>query len=300
MKTLTITLLSIAAVFAAVGQLTLPNHAESVKFAVIGDSGTGDREQIQVGQLMADMRSLFPFTFVIMNGDNMYGRELARDFEKKFEKPYKPLLDAGVKFYASLGNHDDANQTKYKLFNMNGERYYTFKPKDGVRFFALDSTYMDKKQLAWLENELSSSGSEWKIVFFHHPIYSSGGRHGSDLELRAVLEPLFVKHDVSVVFSGHEHFYERLKPQRGIEYFISGSAGKLRKGNIRKTELTAKGFDRDHHFMLVEIKGDQMWFQALSRSGSTIDSGVIARKAGVISREETRSSTPRASSAAAK
>ena len=65
-----------------------------------------------------------------MLGDNLYGNEGAKDFEKKFERPYKALLDAGVKFYASLGNHDNPNQRFYKLFNMNGQRYYNFKPKD--------------------------------------------------------------------------------------------------------------------------------------------------------------------------
>ena len=111
------------------------------------------------------MHERFPFEFVLMVGDNMYGGESARDFERKFEIPYKPLLDAGVKFYASLGNHDSPNQKMYKLFNMNGQRSYTFRPKLGVRFFALDSNYMDRTQLAWLEKELATSGSDWKIAY---------------------------------------------------------------------------------------------------------------------------------------
>ena len=90
-----------------------------------------------------------------MMGDNLYGGNSDKDFKKKFEEPYKPLLDANIKFYASLGNHDNPNERLYKLFNMNGERYYTFRPKAGVRFFALDSNYMDKPQLAWLEKELA-------------------------------------------------------------------------------------------------------------------------------------------------
>ena len=259
-------------------QSALPNLPDSLKFAVIGDSGTGGREQHQIAAQMVKARQKLPLKFVIMLGDNMYGGESPRDFQRKFEEPYKELLEAGVKFYASLGNHDEPTQANYKLFNMNGRRYYTFKPRDGVRFFALDTTYMDEKQLAWLEKELAGSGSEWKIAFFHHPLYSSGGRHGSDLELRKVLEPLFVKHGVDIVFAGHDHLYERVKPQKGIYHFVSGGAAKLRRGNIRKSDLTAKGFDQDRHFMLVEIEGDRLWFQAISRTGQIVDSGMIMQR----------------------
>jgi len=258
-------------------QLLLPGKQDSVRFAVMGDTGTGGKPQYEVARQLAEWRTRFPFEFVLMMGDNLYGGQAPGDYRSKFETPYKPLLDAGVKFYASLGNHDDANQRFYKNFNMGGKRYYTFTPKPGVRFFALNSNYMDREQLAWLQTELRSSGGDWKICFFHHPLYSSGARHGSDVELRAVLEPVFVQFGVSAVFAGHDHFYERLKPQQGIYYFISGAGGQLRRGNIRQTNLTAKGFDQDNHFVLVEIAGDEMYFQTISRTGTTVDSGVIQR-----------------------
>jgi hypothetical protein len=259
---------------------TLPAKPDSLRFAVIGDTGTGTKSQYEVGQTLLQFRAKFPFEFALMLGDNIYGKEGGKDFEKKFERPYKTLLDAGVKFYAALGNHDDPNQRFYKLFNMAGERYYSFRPKAGVRFFALDSNYMDKTQLEWLNKELSSSGSEWKICFFHHPLYSSGEKHGPSLELRKVLEPVLLQHDVSVVLSGHEHFYERLNPQKGIYYFIEGGSAKLREGNVAKTTLTAKAFDRDNSFMLVEIAGDELYFQTISRTGETIDSGTFERPKG--------------------
>jgi hypothetical protein len=252
---------------------TLAPHAEkSLRFAVIGDSGTGDKPQYQVGERMTESRSVFPYEFVLMLGDNIYGTE---DFVKKFERPYKALLDLKIPFYASLGNHDDPNQRFYKPFNMDGKRYYTFE-KEGARFFALDSNYMDQPQVDWLEKELSTSKNTWKIVYFHHPLYSSGARHGSEVDLRTVLEPLFLKYGVSVVFSGHEHFYERLKPQNGITYFTNGGAAKLREGNIRVgSEMTAKGFDSDRSYMLVEIHDKTMYFQALSRTGELVDSGSV-------------------------
>ncbi len=261
-------------------QVLLPVKDGALRFAVIGDSGTGGSGQYEIGQQLAQYHQSFPFDMMLMLGDNLYGGGSARDFEKKFEHPYKPLLDSGVKFYAVLGNHDDPNQRSYRFFNMNGERYYTFRPKNGIRFFALDSNYMDSKQLEWLERALQQSGSDWKICLFHHPLYSSGETHGSSVELRRILEPMFIKYGVSVVFSGHDHFYERIKPQNGIYYFVSGAAGQLRKGNVGKTDLTAKAFDTDNHFMLVEIAGEQMYFETVSRTGQVVDSGVITRPNG--------------------
>ena len=262
----------------AAQSVTLPNQPDSLKFAIIGDSGTGSESQYRIAKQMTDARAAFPYQFVLMMGDNLYGGSKEQDYQKKFEQPYKALLDGGVKFYASLGNHDNPNERLYKPFNMNGERYYTFKPKDGVRIFALDSNYMDKPQLEWLEKELQASGSDWKIAFFHHPLYSSGEQHGSDLQLRQELEPLFLKYGVDVVFAGHEHFYERIKPQKGIYYFTSGGAAKLREGNVKTgSALTAKSFDTGYHFMLIELGKDAMSFQAISDQGKTVDSGTLPR-----------------------
>jgi hypothetical protein len=259
--------------------VALPNRTGSFKFAVLGDFGTGDRPQYELAAQMAKVYQSFKYELVVLVGDNLYGSERPQDFKKKFEDPYKPLLDAGVKFYASLGNHDAREQRFYKPFNMDGKLYYTFSPKPEIRFFALESTYPVPEQIQWLEKELKASGSHWKIVFFHHPLYSSGDRHGSDLRLREVLEPLFLQNNVSLVLTGHDHFYERVKPQKGIQYFVVGSGGRLREGNIdRSTGITAKGFDTDLAFMAAEIVGDDMFFNTVSRTGQTIDSGVFTRR----------------------
>jgi predicted MPP superfamily phosphohydrolase len=260
--------------------LTLPNRADSLKFAVLGDFGTGRTPQYELAAQMARLHDRFRFELVITVGDNIYGSERADDFRKKFEEPYKPLLDANVKFYASLGNHDDREQRYYKLFNMDGKLYYSFKaPRQDTRFFALESTYRDPKQIQWLEKELQDSGEKWKIPYFHHPLYSSGDRHGSDAEWRRILEPLFVKYGVSVVFAGHDHFYERVKPQKGIVHFVVGSGGQLRRGNIDKTTgMTAKGFDTEQAFLAAEISGDEMFFNVVSRAGQIVDTGVIQRR----------------------
>jgi predicted phosphodiesterase len=260
----------------AAGDTQAPTAQNSLRFAVIGDSGTGDRPQYETAGMMSRSHDVFPFDFVLMVGDNMYGSERPQDFVRKFELPYKTLLDSKIPFYAALGNHDDPNQRFYRPFNMNGERYYTFK-KQSVRFFALDSNYMDRDQLAWLKQELEASGSDWKIPFFHHPLYSSGGTHGSEVDLRQQIEPLFLQYGVSVVFAGHEHFYERVRPQKGIQYFTTGGAAKLRTGDLKKTNFSALGYDTDTTYMLVEIAGDVMNFQTLNRVGQRIDGGKVTK-----------------------
>jgi hypothetical protein len=268
------------------GELALPLADGSVRFAVIGDSGRGDRRQQEVADQMVAWRAKFPFDFVLMLGDNIYDRHTPRDYQLKFEQPYSALLAAGVTFHAVLGNHDDPGQVYFAPFNMGGERYYTFRRNErrlaglagaGVRFFALDSRSVDLAQLDWLRRELAASGTAWKICFLHHPLYTSGRYRGTARTLRLALEPILVDGDVDVVLSGHEHFYERLRPQRGISYFTSGGAGSLRRGDIRPSTVLAKGFDEDYHFMLVEVSGNELYFQAVSRTGSTIDAGVIRR-----------------------
>jgi 3',5'-cyclic AMP phosphodiesterase CpdA len=252
----------------------LPVAPGSVKFAVIGDNGTGKQPQFDVAEQMVAARTRFPFEFVIMMGDNLYGTQ---DVVEKFERPYSKLLQASVPFFAALGNHDDPSKRTYRGFNMGGERYYTY-TKGDVRFFVFDTNVMDRAQMAWIEQALQQSSDPWKIAYFHHPLYSDGDRHGSNVELRVMLEPLFVRYGVSAVFSGHEHFYERTTPQKGITYFIEGSSGQLRKGNVNRSPMTAAAFDQDHTFMLVEIIGDRLNFETISRTGKVVDSGVVQRR----------------------
>ena len=258
--------------------VTLPMREGSLRMAVFGDAGRGSKDQYDLGVLMAEYHQTFPFDTVLLTGDNIYGKDSAQDMKNKFELPYKTLLDQGVKFYASLGNHDTSSQRFYAPFNMNGEEYYRLE-RNGVSFYALNSTYLDKKQLDWLTEQLNKDPNKWRVMFFHHPPYSSGGRHGSDEDVRTVLHPLFVRHGVDIVFTGHDHFYERVKPQDGITYFVAGAAGKIRKGDLKdRSAITAKGFDTDLSFMLVEFTGDEMHFQVISKAGATVDSGVIARR----------------------
>jgi hypothetical protein len=267
--------------------LALPRRPGSIRFAAIGDAGRGDRAQYDVSARMQAFRRVFAYDFVVMLGDNVYDGGTPEDYRRKFELPYEPLLEDGVDFYATIGNHDAVNQPHYPPFNMGGRRYYTFAADQSllarladtdVQFFMIDTETLDRPQLVWLNREMGRSDADWKIPVFHRPIYTSG-RYATPARIfRNALEPVFLRHGVKVALSGHEHFYERIRPQQGITYFISGGAGSLREGDIRRTGLTAAGFDIDYHFMLFEVIGDELFYQAISRTGHSIDAGSVTRR----------------------
>ena len=271
--------------------LTLPLKPDSVRFAVVGDNGTADSSENQIGDQMQKAQQASKFNFVIMLADNLYVGASPRDFQDRFERPYKALLDRGVLFYAALGNHDDSNEVSYVPFHMGGNRYYTH-TEGNVEFFVLDTNYMDNTQLDWLQQELQKSQAAWKVAYFHHPLYSSGKTHGSSKDLRMVLEPIFEKYGVNAVFSGHDHIYERVNPQNGIQYFVVGASGKLRNGDLKNDSMKAAGFDSDRSFMLAEITGDDLYYQAISRTGDTVDSGVFNRKVSAANVHAAEAQTP--------
>jgi Calcineurin-like phosphoesterase len=257
-----------------------PLQPNSVRFGVIGDSGTGSSAQYEMAREMLAIHKATNFGFVIMLGDNLYGGHAPGDFADKFERPYKPLLDRGVEFYASLGNHDSTSEVTYAPFHMGGQRYYTFS-KGNVQFFVLDSNYMSGEQLDWLKSEMQKSIADWKIAYFHHPLYSNGKRHGGDNNLRAILVPVFRQYGVNVVLSGHDHVYERITPQDGTVYFVLGNSGQLRSGGLDKTEEEAAGYDHDRCFMIMEAVGNRLYFKTISRTGEIVDSGILTRRAAV-------------------
>jgi hypothetical protein len=261
---------------AAGPSLTVPNRSDTFKFAVLGDNGSGDKGQYDLAEQMVAVHQVFNYGLVIMLGDNFYGSQTPSELVRKFDRPYKPLLDRGVKFYAAIGNHDEPFTINYPPLNMGGQRYYSF-ARDLVRFFVLDTNVVDAEQLRWFEATLKQSPEPWKIAYFHHPLYGNAGRHGAAVDLRVLLEPLLLRYGVSVVFSGHDHIYERLKPQKGIAYFVAGSGGKLRKGDLAPSPTTAAGFDQEQAFLIAEVATNELHFQTIARTGVTVDSGTIPR-----------------------
>jgi 3',5'-cyclic AMP phosphodiesterase CpdA len=254
---------------------------DKIRFAVLGDWGTGDSDGNGIASQMSNTHRRSPFDFVIAAGDNIYPDGEGRRFNKNFERPFAPLLRDRVNFYAVLGNHDvehgRQDQCQYPLFNMGGKNYYTIQQGSGLaEFFMIDSTDYDAAQAGWLQKALAASTARWKIAVFHHPIYSSGNKHGSNLSLRRSLEPLFTKYGVQAAFSGHDHIYERIKPQQRIQYFVTGAGGKTRRGGVElDSPIRAASFDEDNHFMVIEVDHDQIGFQAISETGRVVDRGAI-------------------------
>jgi predicted phosphodiesterase len=276
----------------AVSLTAMAQNAEGAKqtitFAVIGDTGTGDEAQLAVARQMVKQREKTPFEFVLMLGDNIYEKGEERLIKSHFEDPYKDLLAAGVQFYAALGNHDIIKglefQTKYPKFNMGGRRYYNFKKGASdsgahlVEFFALDSNLMTPEQLRWLEENLKSSTAHWKVSFLHHSIYSSSRMHSQYVKLRAQLEPLYIKYGLNAAFSGHSHCYERVKPQSGIYYFTEGASGEIKRNTLdRRSPLFAAGEDKINSFLIVQVNEDEMKVEAIGADGNLIDSHTFKR-----------------------
>ena len=258
-----------------------PAVQEVFRFVAFGDSGTGESGQYAVAKAMLAHHDEHRFDTALMLGDNIYPNGDPALFKEKFEKPYDKLLERGVLFHAALGNHDVQRgreaQLKYRHFNMNGKAYYSFVKGGGIiEFFALDSTQITREQITWLEGALLASKALWKIAYFHHPVYSSAGTHGSDMKLRAVFEPLFVKFGVAAVLSGHDHTYERTKPQKGVTYFVSGVGGKLRRGDLdRRSPIFEAGDDRVNSFMYFEVTPEKLSFWAIDVLGETLDKGSL-------------------------
>jgi Calcineurin-like phosphoesterase len=258
---------------------------EVIRFIVFGDSGKGDTAQYELARMMAAHHWNQFYDTALMLGDNIYPDGNPEDIPAKFERPYAELLRRGVSFHAVLGNHDVKKgreaQMNYRNFNMGGRAYYSFAKGDGLaEFFALDSNRFDFLQRRWLEEALQASQAKWKIALFHHPLYSSADRHGSDFHLRNELEPLLIKYGVDAAFSGHDHVYERTRPQQGVQYFTSGAGAKTRRGDLeRNTPFFASGADETSSFMSVEITPERFSFKAINMAGREIDSGELAPRA---------------------
>ena len=257
---------------------TAPESGAAFAFAVIGDSGNGGKNQMAVAGLLERVKP----DLVLHTGDIVYPSGEDKHYDKRFLAPYRGLIGE-VPLFPVLGNHDvqeDDGAAFLKNFhpprnNPRGTaRYYSFDWGD-AHFVALDSELYHEdaggdteEQRLWLEEDLSATRKPWRFAFLHRPLYSSS-RHGSDQEIRADLAPVFSRHGVQLVFSGHDHAYERTVPVGGVIYLVTGGGGK-RLYQARKRSWTAASASA-HHATLVCVHGEHLTLEAVKPDGTVLD-----------------------------
>lgn len=259
----------------------------NVRFAVIGDYGSGDPSEQDVATLV---KSWNP-DFVITTGDNNYPLGGADTIDSHigryyhdFIYPYLGIYGAGAtsnRFFPAMGNHDwDTNNAQPYLdyFALpNNERYYDF-VGGPIHFFIVDSDSREPDgitsssvQAIWLQNQLAASTSEWNVVVLHHPPYSSGSVHGSN----TTVQWPYKAWGVDAVISGHDHDYERLL-EDGLPYFVNGLGGGVIYSFGTPVAGSQVRYNGDWGGMLVEANASQITFNFYSRTSLLVDTYTIA------------------------
>jgi 3',5'-cyclic AMP phosphodiesterase CpdA len=261
-----------------------------VRFAAIGDNGSGGRQAMAVAKRLAETYRELPFGLVALLGDISYYGNFEERYDEVFAKPLAPLIDAGVGFELAIGNHDnDLRHSDDGLKEIDAElrllgtpgRYYTT-THGPVDFFFLDSSVPGgfgpgaSAQWEWLDDGLASSINQWKIVALHHPLYSSG-QHGSTMQARERLEPILIRHHVDLVLAGHDHDYERTHPQHGITYVVSGGGCKPTPVGYSSFTAVATSILQ---FLLVDIDGDRLEGRCIKVDGAVVDRFVLRAREG--------------------
>jgi hypothetical protein len=256
-----------------------------LRIAVIGDFGLADVPEADVAALVSSWEP----DLVITTGDNNYPNGSVETIDENIGQyyhqyifPYTGQFGEGAdlnRFFPTLGNHDwqtpDA-QPYMDFFTLPGnERYYDY-TWGTVHFFALDSDSREpdgvgsgSAQASWLQERLSASTAVWKIVYMHHPPYSSG-IHGSVDWTRWPYQ----EWGATAVLSGHDHIYERLLVD-GLPYFVNGLGGGPIYSIPGKLEGSQVRYNDDYGAMRVEATSNEITFEFITRAGEVIDTYTI-------------------------
>ncbi|HEV8297312.1 MAG TPA: metallophosphoesterase [Acidimicrobiales bacterium] len=254
---------------------------DEVSFVAIGDNGSGGRQAMAVAERIARTYSVHPFGLVVLLGDICYYGNIADRFNHVFQRPMRPLIDAGVRFELAIGNHDSAirrsdeglDEIEAELRLLGTPGLYYEARHGPVDLFCLDSSVPgllgseSRDQLEWLDEALARSSNQWKIVALHHPPYSSG-RHGSTYAAQELLVPILVRRQVDLVLSGHDHDYERSHPLDGITYVVSG--GGCKRTPVGRQSFTAVA-QSILEFLFVHVRGDRMVVSCIQPDGRVAD-----------------------------
>lgn len=260
------------------GQRVSPVVARPVvRIAVAGDTGTGDAaERATAAQMVAEART-DPYDALLILGDMVYENGDAAMVGRKVTGPFDAVLDRGAKLLPVLGNHDVRSGEQAQIMHELGRLNPWYAARIGpMRILVLDSNQVQNPaQEHWLRRALAARqpAGTWTLVAMHHPAYSSG-YHGSDLAVRRTWSPLFVRAHVPLVLAGHDHDYERTRPQHGVTYVVSGAGAKLRW--VDQSAFTAVSSSTRHYLDLLVYR-DRLVVRAIDQSGRLVDRFAIHR-----------------------
>ncbi|HET7857232.1 MAG TPA: metallophosphoesterase [Gaiellaceae bacterium] len=200
----------------AQGQMARPDTV-----LAIGDFGVGGATQGSLGTAVRRFEARNPADLLVTLGDNDY-TESPIAFRSNWQSSFGWARRGGLRVAGVLGNHDvrvDGGRYEYRALGMPG-RYYRLRRRT-LELFLLDSNKIDTAQTSWLARSLARSTARWKIAVLHHPAYTCGS-YRSNPEVVRRWVPLFERHGVRLVLSGHEHSYQRFAPKRGVRYVVHG------------------------------------------------------------------------------
>jgi tartrate-resistant acid phosphatase type 5 len=250
----------------------LSSSTAGAVFAVKGDWGAGTPAQSSVTRRMCRVRLTQPFDVVVTTGDNFYNPDGVAT-KQNYGDPERCLtVRPGHRWIPAWGNHDLAGDSTATVLRARGHWYRW--PLDGVEILVLDSNrWSDSTQRGWLARTLKRFDVPLTVVAFHHPPFSVGTVHGSHRGVRERWVPLFERHGVDLVLSGHNHLYERSR-LRGIDYVVTGGGGAALYGCGDPASWTRRCVSA-HHFLLVQAADTGLRVRAVSASGSILDRFVV-------------------------
>jgi hypothetical protein len=270
------------------------------KFLVLGDSGWGDPLS-DAQALIAQRISAEKAALVIHTGDLVYPQGSFEYYQRNYFNYYAPTM-CSTPFFPSPGNHDYdvPNAAPYLAIHSvptegvpaaDAGRYYSF-DWGNVHFVSIDAhqalnraVTANGPMLRWLENDLRTTRQFWRVVYFHYPPFATGN-NVNDREstwARTYMVPLFDTYGVQLVFSGHEHSYQRSMPMRksgfvaagvGTNYFTSGGGGAIL---YPVPTLPIVAFARSaYHYLRIEVQGTRIGIRSIRHDGAELDNYSIA------------------------